>query len=40
MHQNLTKNESQALKWLFENNKIIVNPANKGGAVVVWGKHQ
>ena len=37
---NLTKSESEALKWLSDRDDIIIKSADKGGAVVVWGKEQ
>lgn len=35
---NLTKKESEALKWLLDRDDIIIKSADKGGAVCVWGK--
>lgn len=37
---NLTKEETEALNWLSKNDDIIVKRADKGGAVVVWGREQ
>lgn len=40
MDYNLTKKETNALKWLSANENIIIKRADKGGAVVVWGRNQ
>ena len=40
MDYNLTKEETETLKWLSTNENIIIKRADKGGAVVVWGRDQ
>lgn len=35
---NLTRNESEALKWLSNREDILIKSADKGGAVCVWDK--
>ena len=37
---NLTKKENEAIKWLSENDNLIVGPADKGGAVVVISREK
>ena len=38
-YQNLSKDERGALKSLTNDNEIIIKPADKGSAVVIWSKH-
>ena len=38
-YQNLSKDEREALKSLMNDNEIIIKPADKGSAVVIWSKH-
>ena len=35
---NITKRERQALKRLNNNDEIVIKPADKGGAIVIWKK--
>jgi len=37
---NLSRDEKEALKCLSTNNEIVIKRADKGGAVVVWGRDQ
>lgn len=37
-HFNLSKDEINALDWLSTNDNLIIKRADKGGAVVVWGR--
>ena len=37
-HSNLTAGESRALAGLMTRTDIVIKPADKGGAIVVWGK--
>lgn len=39
-NHNLSKDEKEALKCLSTNNEIIIKRADKGRAVVVWGRDQ
>uniref|UniRef100_A0A8C6TI02 Uncharacterized protein n=1 Tax=Neogobius melanostomus TaxID=47308 RepID=A0A8C6TI02_9GOBI len=39
-HSNITPGEHRALLWLAKNEDIVIKPADKGGATVVWGKQQ
>jgi hypothetical protein len=34
---NLSKRENESLKQLRDNREIVIKPADKGGAVVIWG---
>ena len=38
-YPNLSKDEREALKSLMNDNEIIIKPADKGSAVVIWSKH-
>ena len=38
-YQNLSKDEREALKSLMNDNEIIIKPADKGSAFVIWSKH-
>lgn len=37
---NLSKPENAALRWLSNNDNLVIKKADKGGAVVVWGREQ
>lgn len=37
---NLCKEEREAVNWLSQNENIVIKRADKGGAVVVWGRDQ
>ena len=37
-YPNLSKEERQALKKLIEDKNIIIKPADKGSAIVIWDK--
>ncbi|XP_013868522.1 uncharacterized protein LOC106520812, partial [Austrofundulus limnaeus] len=39
-HHNLTREERKAIKELNDNKTIIIKPADKGGAVVVWDRNE
>lgn len=34
---NISQGECEALKWLQNNEEIVIRQANKGGATIVWG---
>ena len=38
--RNLTKQENEAIKWLADNDNLIIRNADKGGAVIVWGREK
>lgn len=39
-YSNLTPREKHVVKWLKNNEEIVVRSADKGGATVIWGKPQ
>lgn len=40
MKSNLTIGEKNAIQWLQDNDDLVIRTADKGGAVIVWGKAQ
>ena len=38
-YPNMSKDEREALKSLMNDNEIIIKPADKGSAVIIWSKH-
>lgn len=39
-HANLTKNEHEALQMLQDNDELVIKPADKGGATVIWSRQK